>query len=195
MLFSGGLDSAVLLADEHQRGTLGAVVHFVYPHPAQSYERRAVIATKLHMSARGNSAPWFEIDLPLRAAALDLGVGASGPRVVAARNAVFLSFAANLAASLGFARVVFGATSADTADYVDCRPDYIAKFSTLTQPFGVTVTAPLSSYSRAEIHARAIEHGLPISALWSCYQPDGGNPCGSCGSCVQSVTADTPHGR
>lgn len=187
VLFSGGLDSAVMLADEQARGTLGAVVHFVYPHPAQSHERRAVIVTKLHMSRRGVNVPWFEINLPLRAGPLAIGVGATGPRVVAARNAVFLSVAVNLAASLGFARVVFGASGADFAEYTDCRPDYVRSFAKLMDPFGVTVSAPLASCNRAEIRERAIAHGLPVAELWSCYQPDAGRPCGSCGSCVQDA--------
>lgn len=182
---SGGLDSIVLVECMRAAGRFGGAVHFVYPHPAQSYERRAVIAVRRRLHLKGETAPILDVDLSLRAAALAAGVGRSGPRVVAARNLVMLSMAANIAASMGLPRVAIGATLADADGYADCRPDYIETASVLLAPFGVEVVAPLFSLTRERVRRCAAHFGVPMGEPWSCYQPADGLPCGSCDSCQQ----------
>lgn len=182
---SGGLDSIVLVECMRAGGRFGGAVHFVYQHPAQSYERRAVMAVRRRLHLKGETAPILDVDLPLRAAALASGVGRSGPRVVAARNLVLLSMAANIAASMGLSRVAIGSTLADADGYADCRPDYLDSVSKLVAPFGVEVVAPLFSLTRERVRRCAARFGVPMGEPWSCYQPADGLPCGSCDSCQQ----------
>ena len=158
---SGGLDSIVLVECMRAAGRFGGAVHFVYQHPAQSYERRAVMAVRRRLHLKGEDAPVLAVDLPLRANELAAGVGRSGPRVVAARNLVMLSMAANIAASMGLFRVAIGATLADADGYADCRPDYIKTASSLFSPFNVEVVAPLSSLTRERVRQCAVRFGVP----------------------------------
>ena len=182
---SGGLDSIVLVECMRAAGRYGGAVHFVYAHPAQSHERRAVIAVRRRLHLAGEVAPIFDVDLPLRARQLASGVGAAGARVVPARNLSMLATAANLAASMGLSRVAIGATVADSGGYEDCRAPYLRAVSDLTEPFGVEVVAPLASMSRERVRAAAVWFGVPPGEPWSCYQPDAGRPCGQCDSCRQ----------
>jgi len=181
---SGGLDSIVLVQCMREADRFGGAVHFVYPHPAQSYERQAVISVRQRLHLDGEPAPVLDVDLPLRADQLT-GEGTPGPRVVPARNLVMLSMAANLAASMGLSRVAIGATLEDVDGYEDCRPRYLQAVSKLTEVFGVEVVYPLASMSRERVKAAAVWFGLPPSEPWSCYHPRDGKPCGSCGSCGQ----------
>ena len=189
---SGGLDSFVLVELLREQGRYGGAVHFVYPHPAQSHERGAVGRLKRHHHLEGETRQVLELNLPLRADELAAGIGAPGARVVPARNLVFLSVAANIAAARGLSRVAFGATGADQTAYHDCRPGYLDTVSTLTAPYGVEVVYPVAHLSRADIRAEAIRLGIHPSMVWSCYQPRDGQPCGTCDSCRQDAAPDTP---
>lgn len=191
VLFSGGVDSLVLGSEAIAEHRLGLLLHIVYPHPAQSHERRAVTAATLSWHRLGVSAVLMEAHLPLAAEALAAGVGAGGCRVVPGRNLAFIALAVNLAASRGLRRVLLGATAADRAGYPDCRPDFIAAASALSAPWGVEVTAPLIDCDRGEVLRRGAAAGAPLGTAWSCYQPDGGLPCGRCGSCTQADLAVT----
>lgn len=185
VLFSGGVDSLVLASEAIAEHRLGLLLHVVYPHPAQSHERRAVAAATLSWHRLGVSAPVMEAHLPLSAEALATGVGAAGCRVVPGRNLAFIALAVNLAAAYGLRRVLLGATAADHDGYPDCRPDFVAAVSALSAPWGVEVAAPLIGCDRAEVLRRGAAAGAPLGAAWSCYQPGEHGPCGRCGSCTQ----------
>lgn len=187
VLVSGGLDSMVLFEQARRQGRLASGVHFVYPHPAQSHERRAVIALRRRLHLQGDSTPVFEVDLPLRAAELNIGPGKPGPRVVPVRNLVMLAHAANIAASLGANEVWIGATAGDCKQYPDCRPSYLRSASLLCEPFGVRVKAPYTNLLRADVRHLAETMDIDLSWPWSCYQPLEGQPCGTCDSCQQGA--------
>lgn len=185
VLFSGGVDSLVLASEAVAERRLGLLLHVVYPHPAQSHERRAVAAATLEWHRLGVSAPILEAHLPLSADTLSAGVGAAGYRVVPGRNLALIALAVNLAAARGLRRVLLGATASDRDGYPDCRPDFVAAVSALSAPWGVEVAAPLVDCSRADVLRRGAVAGAPLGTAWSCYQPDGCAPCGRCGSCTQ----------
>jgi 7-cyano-7-deazaguanine synthase len=185
VLVSGGLDSMVLVEKARREERLAAGIHFIYPHPAQSYERRAVIALRRRLHLQRDSTPVLDVDLPLRASELGIGPGKPGPRVVPARNLVMLAHAANIAASIGAKEVWIGATATDCEQYPDCRPAYLLTASSLCEPFGVGIRAPYSNHPRADVQRLADEWGIDRSWPWSCYQPVDGAPCGSCDSCRQ----------
>lgn len=186
VLLSGGLDSVVLCAQEIESGRFAAAVHFIYEHPSQSHERRAVAAFSLHYWRNGKALRIVEVNLPLHATELAAGEGVKGTRVVPCRNLAFVAVGCNIAAGMGLSRVVYGATLEDADGYIDCRPAYVKAASALCQPFGVTVEAPLARMSRAEIRQHGASIGAPLDVAWSCYQPsETGVACGSCNSCLQ----------
>ena len=98
-----------------------------------------------------------------------------------------IAHAANIAASLGAKEVWIGATASDCEQYPDCRPSYLRSASLLCEPFGVRVRAPYAPLSRADVRHLAETMGMDLSWSWSCYQPIGDQPCGTCDSCKQGA--------
>ena len=190
VLLSGGLDSIVLAHHALAVGRLRAVAHYVYPHPAQSQERRAVSEVCRQWHLAGHYVERAEFPITLHAhGELGIGVGVEGPRVVPGRNLVFLSHAVNYAAGIGATEIWDGATAEDMASYPDCRPDFVATVSGMAAAWGIAVRAPFIDKNRAEIVQIGESSGAPLHAAWSCYQPTPtGRACGTCDSCRQ----DTP---
>lgn len=109
--------------------------------------------------------------------------------VVPNRNAVMLSAAAGVAASLGFTRVVTAVHAGDHAVYPDCRPVFIDAIDLASyRGCGVHIVAPFVLWSKAEIARRALHLGVPVEQTWSCYE-GGEVHCGRCGTCVERAEA------
>ena len=125
--------------------------------------------------------------------------------VMPARNAIFLSFAANWACSKfpdDSIRLVVGACQEDQKGFPDCRPAF---FRAMQKAFTgselrVTVDHPFIGLSKGEAIRQTFhdvqEHGWSevdtlkhcLAMSWSCYdpQPDGvvyDAPCGECAAC------------
>lgn len=116
--------------------------------------------------------------------------------VVPGRNAVFLSHAIALAATLGGGDVCFGANRDDAGGFIDCRPEAVAAYDQLAQTTTgglVHVRAPLLLYSKREIAWLAHQMGLDVAQTWSCYRPrnlvEGVMPCGTCDACMWRADA------
>jgi 7-cyano-7-deazaguanine synthase len=90
---------------------------------------------------------------------------------------------------LGAHAVFFGAVSADSSGYPDCRPSFVEAFIALvpegTRPGrGIRVIAPLVDMTKAQIVRAGIDAGVDFSLTVSCYQADAeGRACGRCDSC------------
>ena len=179
LLFSGGLDS-MLLAEQLLKddGMELAVVHYRYPHPAAPREYEAVARWLV-----AHPVERYWVSLPIAAPQMDIGVGTPGPRVVPHRNLVMLSQAVHLADTIGAKRVYIGCNHSDEHAYVDCRRGYLIALNSLIEASDIQVVAPLINQSKHDILAAARELGL--SGWWSCYQPDGTRPCGTCNSCLE----------
>jgi len=162
ILFSGGMDSA-LLAKRHPAARL-LFVRYGQPHEARELE-----------AARSIAGERFEVaTMPMRG-----GFDPGGSPVMPGRNAALLSLAVNL---LGDGAVLIGCCAADAALFPDCRSDWIAAFNEQLRlsEVPVEVRAPLLHTSKAEIRA---ELGDWLNKTWSCYYPNGAEPCGKCGAC------------
>ena len=185
ILFSGGVDSLLCYHLAKEAGHNITLLHMVYEHPARVEELRAV-----QRLAQG--AYKVTQDLNLWSSELNnfqyQETGAPGPRVIVARNQVFLSHGVNAAAFFGAKEVWFGANADDFEHYLDCRPDFITAFNALGFMWGVTVKAPLIDMTKPEIMT-ALRRRLKsdtssrLEHAWSCYTPRSGRPCGSCDSC------------
>jgi 7-cyano-7-deazaguanine synthase len=112
---------------------------------------------------------------------------------VPARNTVFLSLALAWAEVLGARAIAIGVNAVDYSGYPDCRPEYIAAFERLARlatRVGVesggalTIMAPLSGLTKADIIRRGTALGVPFQLTHSCYDPeDDGAACARCESC------------
>lgn len=180
LLLSGGVDSLVVAETFRRAGHRFAAVFFDYDQPARAQEERAVLAyTGAH------SIPLAVRHLLLSGMGeMTAPVGEGGPRVVPARNLVFIANAANMALTRGHSEIAFGANRADVAGYADCREAFVNAADIVCASLGVRVRAPLMFVEKAEIVRQAQEWGL---SWWSCYTPTyAGLPCGSCNACTSN---------
>jgi 7-cyano-7-deazaguanine synthase len=201
LLLSGGLDSytagAIARAD-------GFALHALTVRYGQTHVEEIEAARRVAASL--GVERHVELALDLRAIAASALTGAVAvPKdrpidaadipstYVPARNTIFLSLALAWAETLGANDLVIGVNALDYSGYPDCRPEYIAAFTTLADlatRAGVTgqhfrIHTPLIALSKAEIIRRGIALGLDYGLTHSCYDPTpDGRPCGHCDSCV-----------
>ena len=197
-LVSGGMDSAVALAEARSLGFACVALSFDY-----GQRHRAELAAAKRVSKALGAAAHREMKLPIGeiggSALTDMRIavpehGGAGIPVtyVPARNTVFLSLALAWTEVLKADAIVIGVNAIDWSGYPDCRPEFIAAFESLARlatKRGVEgdelrIDAPLVSMTKADIIRRGVELGVDYSITVSCYQADTeGRACGRCDSC------------
>lgn len=181
VLFSGGLDSAVLLWEAKAQGGPIVALHVQYGQ-ANGYQESAAVGAL----ATEAGVDLLTVSLPLFGArsAMHIGVGAPGARVLPGRNLALIGLGVNLAAARGMGAVWIGSTASDVADYPDCGTPFVWSAGEAARlAYGVTVEAPLLGSMKRDVWRRARELGFPVELTWSCYQADRGKPCGRCNAC------------
>jgi 7-cyano-7-deazaguanine synthase len=170
ILLSGGMDSALCLA----RYGADLAVGFDYGQP------HAIELVHAARIAEHFGVPFERHSLPAIPRVNDV--------VFAGRNAVLLTLAAAIAQATSIDSVVIGCNFSDAQRFPDCRPDFIKAMNTaLTGAYGVRVSAPLLTMTKAQIVAEARQRGMPET--WTCYTPTAaGQRCGKCYSCKGLVT-------
>jgi 7-cyano-7-deazaguanine synthase len=204
VLLSGGLDSTTVLAIAKRQGFTPYALSFDYGqrHIQELKAAEAVVAAQgaaKHVVARidlrefGGSALTADIAVPKGRSptARSQGIPIT---YVPARNTVFLSFALAWAETLGSSDIFVGVNALDYSGYPDCRPEYIAAFTSmanLATKAGVEGTqtlqihTPLISLSKAQIVQEGLRLGVDYGLTSSCYDPgEDGKPCGACDSCL-----------
>ena len=107
--------------------------------------------------------------------------------VVPFRNGIMLAIACGIAESNGLRRVMIANHGGDHNIYPDCRPSFIDAMSNAMSngtDTNVTVWAPYTNITKAEIarHGKAL--GVDYSKTWSCYK-GGAVHCGKCATCIE----------
>lgn len=187
LAYSGGLDSTALLVSER----IDVAVYVDYGHPAAEAERRAA-RTLTEMC---------EVELvEVKVSGLALGpmadaTGASGMRVVPARNALIAAICANHIGDHG-GYVYFGAHAGD-ACYPDCTTNFFDFLSVaLGQAYNAHILVPLILKTKLEVLTMLGEYMRGYDfACWSCYTPRAGDgdelkPCLECDSCKAAKAAE-----
>lgn len=110
---------------------------------------------------------------------------------VPGRNILFLSFAVSFAEGRGIKNIFLGVNALDYSGYPDCRPEFIDAFQKSIDlgtrgigRRGVKIHTPLVLLSKKEIVQLADSLEVPLDLTHSCYDPQGGKPCGECDSCI-----------
>lgn len=198
LIYSGGLDSTTLLWEYAAR--IALAVNFSYG--SNHNEREAECA---RWQCRKAGIELIEIPLGFmsryfKSALLD-GPDAipdgeydgdnMASTVVPFRNGIMLSIAAGLAESRGLSHVMMANHSGDHEVYPDCRPEFVeaisAAISTGTYA-GITLLAPYTDLTKAEIALRGLRLGVDYDHTYSCYRGTS-EPCGRCATCRERASA------
>lgn len=107
--------------------------------------------------------------------------------VVPFRNGIMLAIACGIAESNGLRRVMIANHGGDHNIYPDCRPSFIDAMSKAMSngtDTNVTVWAPYTNITKAEIASHGKALGIDYSKTWSCYK-GGTVHCGKCATCIE----------
>ncbi len=200
VIYSGGLDSTVLLSLVHTDNPGVVAVHFRY---GQKHDDQELSAAK--RVCHFFKIPQQIIELPFPAwgfrSAL-LGSQSDIPRgdydetsvkkiVVPFRNGIMLSIAAGIAMSLGRDKIHIGAHAGDHAIYPDCREDFLSPMHTAIKEGTdgrISLKAPFVKMTKADIVKLGAELQTPMDMSYSCY--NGGEvQCGECPTCRERRAA------
>jgi 7-cyano-7-deazaguanine synthase len=187
LLFSGGLDSTVLLYDLlHQKDCVPTCLLFDYGqrHIKELTCARAACA-ELNLECRTvslqsifSTAQTFIMD------------GKSGSYIVPNRNMVFLSIAAAFAASREIKTVLYACNLDDAEGFPDCRPAFVSSLNASLKEaqVDVEICIPYISKTKKEIVAIGRDLRVNFDDTWSCYS-GGLEPCGTCLACKKRQEA------
>ena len=199
VLFSGGLDSAVLLALEVRRHAPVYPVHVRYGLAWEDAERRAIDRllgtppftaakplTTINVDMRDVYPPthWAVIGRPPAYDTPDEDVYLEG------RNIVLLSKTSVLCARLGVGRIALGPLSNNP--FPDASPEFfetMARALSLGLGHPVLIDTPLTQYHKEDVVKLGAELGVPLELTMSCMNPAGDEHCGACSKCRERQDA------
>ncbi len=194
VLVSGGLDSAILVAEEalsgHEvtpiycrEGLFWEEVEIAWLHRFLGSIRRANLRSLVelqmpllplvgskHWSISGKNTPMAET--------------ADGAVYLPGRNLLLLSAAATYAAQNGITEILLASLSENP--FPDATLEFFASMSKTVQlGLGAEITfrAPYRALSKKELIERWSE--LPLHLTFSCIHPVRGNHCGKCNKCAE----------
>jgi len=194
VLFSGGLDSAVLLAQEcqtfapvwpiHVRAGLSweaaeaAAIGRLLSVPPFSGRVEPLITLTVDMRDVYASQHWALVGRPPAYDTPDKDVYLEG------RNIILISKAAVVCARLEARRLALGPLAGNP--FPDATPEFFAAMSRamslgLGRP--LQIVAPFSDLQKEDVVKLGLELGVPLDLTLSCMNPKDGQPCGRCSKC------------
>jgi 7-cyano-7-deazaguanine synthase len=200
VLLSGGLDSAVLLADEAARGDVQPI--YIGAGLAWESAERSMIDALLRSNTLSGRAPdivSLSVDMRDVYAATHWAVTGTPPAYhtpdedvyLPGRNIVLLTKAGVYCAAAGIDRIVLGTLGHNP--FPDATPEFrltIARALSLGLAHHLTVDAPYAEISKAEVIRRGAALDVPFELTLSCMSPviDSAGPhlprhCGTCSKC------------
>lgn len=194
IIVSGGMDSITMLHEYKDSIALGISFHY-----GSNHNDREIPFAQLHCQRLGIphiTIPlafmhqYFKSSLLEGADAIPEGHYAADnmkSTVVPFRNGIMLSIAAGVAESRSLTKVLIANHGGDHTIYPDCRPQFITAINDairLGTYAGVTVEAPYTNITKADIARRGHLLGIDYAETWSCYK-GGQCHCGRCGTCVE----------
>jgi 7-cyano-7-deazaguanine synthase len=195
VLCSGGLDSAVLLADVARRAA-GSPVLPIYVSVGLAWEPEEIA-----MIDRLLVTPPFRGVLPVARLRFDMrdvyppthwAVRGEPPGFdtpdedvyLEGRNIVLLTKAGVFMTRTGLTRLYIGPLAGNP--FPDATPEFfttMARALSLGLATAVEIAAPFAAMHKAEVIGLGRTLGVPLELTLSCMQPAGGRHCGRCSKC------------
>jgi 7-cyano-7-deazaguanine synthase len=214
VLFSAGLDSAVLLADAidpsperdtdpKANGISPPLVQPIYVSAGLAWERHELEAAERLLK----SAPFAGRVLPLVTLQMDMrdvypathwAVRGEAPAYdtpdedvyIEGRNVVLLSKASIYMARAKIPRIRMGPLSGNP--FPDATPEFfgaMARALSMGLAAPILIEAPFSSMHKADVIRLGRSLGVPLGLTLSCMQPRNGAHCGRCSKCRERIDA------
>ena len=198
LVLSGGMDSTTLLYE--RASEIALAVSFDY---GSNHNGREIPFAKFHCEKLGIEHitiplkfmhDYFKSSLLSGADAIPEGTYADEnmkSTVVPFRNGIMLSVAAGLAESRGLSKVMMANHFGDHDIYPDCRKEFVDAMSQAMAAgtyANITIDAPYTLISKADIARRGKTLGVDYGQTWSCYK-GGKVHCGKCATCLERKAA------
>lgn len=202
VLFSGGIDSTVVLAMalSHYQECLALSFDYGQKHRVELEHAKSIAKhynvphkiITIDPTCFENTALVNDICLPTHRTTEEIAEGGIPSTYVPARNTLFLAFATGQAEIHNAQEIHCGPNLSDQNPYPDCRPKFYQAFqhviNTATKQ-SVTgkppeIITPLIHWDKRRIVEEAVKLNVPLSLTFSCYQPKENHPCGICDACV-----------
>ena len=198
LVLSGGMDSTTLLYE--RASEISLAVSFDY---GSNHNGREIPFAKFHCEKLGIEHitiplkfmhDYFKSSLLSGADAIPEGTYANEnmkSTVVPFRNGIMLSVAAGLAESRGLSKVMMANHFGDHDIYPDCRKEFVDAMSQAMSAgtyANITIDAPYTLISKADIARRGKSLGVDYGQTWSCYK-GGKVHCGKCATCLERKAA------
>ena len=193
VLFSAGLDSAVLLADAASKGS--ALPIYVAAglawEPAEQLAIERLLASPAY---RKNVAPPARLHVDMRDVfpSTHWAVRGEAPAFdtpdadvyIEGRNVILLSKAAVFMARAGLTQILIGPLEGNP--FPDATPEFFrAMEGALSLGLGarIAIDAPYAHLHKADVIRLGARLGVPFELTLSCMQPVNGRHCGRCSKC------------
>ena len=211
VLLSGGLDSAVLLAEEAAHGDVQPI--YIGAGLAWESAERSIVGALLGSEAwRGRTRDIVALSVDMRDiyAATHWAVSGTPPGYhtpdedvyLPGRNIILLAKAGVYCAAAGIDRLVLGTLGHNP--FPDATPEFrltLARALSLGLAHGLRVDAPYAEMSKADVIRRGAALGVPFELTLSCMSPVASpalpRHCGRCSKCrerhdafVEAAVAD-----
>lgn len=198
LVLSGGMDSTTLLYE--RASEIALAVSFDY---GSNHNGREIPFAKFHCEKLGIEHitiplkfmhDYFKSSLLSGADAIPEGNYADEnmkSTVVPFRNGIMLSVAAGLAESRGLSKVMMANHFGDHDIYPDCRKEFVDAMSQAISAgtyANITIDAPYTLISKADIARKGKSLGVDYGQTWSCYK-GGKVHCGKCATCLERKAA------
>jgi 7-cyano-7-deazaguanine synthase len=194
VLFSGGLDSAVLLASEAGRHAPVWPIHVRAGFAWEEAEARAIdrLLARKPFAGRVRPATTLAFDMRDVYPATHWAIEGRPPAwdtpdeevFLEGRNIALVAKAAVLCARLGVERLALGPLAGNP--FPDATPEFFDTMARamslgLARPF--SIATPLADLHKEGVIALGRDLGVPLELTLSCMNPAGDRHCGRCSKC------------
>ena len=202
VLFSAGLDSAVLLAHVNQQWPRAAIQP-IYVSTGLAWEREEQQMAERYLNALADTAsiaPLASLTIDMRDvyppthwAVRGQPPGYDTPDedvYLEGRNIVLLSKASVFMARHAISRIMIGPLAGNP--FPDATPqffDAMARALALGLGAPISIEAPFAELKKADVIRLGRSLGVPFELTLSCMQPKNGRHCGRCSKCRERIDA------